>query len=109
MSEAAAALIDDEANELLFSAASVWEVAIKSALRRSHFMVEPQALRRSLFDSGYSEIPITGEHAAAVARLPGIHKDPFDRLLVAQASVEGAVLLTADAQLAEYAGPVRRV
>ena len=109
LSREAQALIEDEANELLFSAVTIWEVAIKHGLGRADFDAEPHDLRRGLIQSGYSEIPVTGEHAAAVARLPAIHKDPFDRLLVAQATVEDAVLLTADGRLADYAGPVRRV
>jgi PIN domain nuclease of toxin-antitoxin system len=105
----AATLITDEANELMFSAASIWEVAIKSGLGRQEFSADPHILRRGLFQSGYVELPITSEHAAAVKMLPALHKDPVDRLLVAQAMVEGVALLTADAKLAEYGGPVRRV
>jgi PIN domain nuclease of toxin-antitoxin system len=109
MSPAAAALIDDQDNQLHFSAASIWEVAIKSGLGRSDFQVDPHLLRRGLLDNGYVELTITSEHAVAVARLPAIHKDPFDRMLVVQATAEGAVLLTSDAKVAEYDGPVRRV
>ncbi|MDB5476175.1 MAG: twitching motility protein PilT [Phenylobacterium sp.] len=105
----AATLIADEANELMFSAASIWEVAIKNGLGHADFRADPHQLRRGLTDNGYVEAPITGEHAAAVSRLPPVHRDPFDRLLVAQATVEGVTLLTADAKLAEYGAPVRRV
>ena len=66
-------------------------------------------LRRGLLDNGYVELPITSEHAVNVGTLPPFHKDPFDRLLLAQALVEGITLLTADAQLARYRGPVRKV
>ena len=104
---AAATLIDDEQNVLHFSAASIWEVAVKSARGRADFVVDPYLLRRGLLDNGYVEIAITSEHAAAVASLPPIHKDPFDRLLVAQAAVEGLTLLTVDADLARYPGPIR--
>jgi PIN domain nuclease of toxin-antitoxin system len=64
---------------------------------------------RPFLDNGYRELPIIGEHAAAVATLPMPHKDPFDRLLIAQASVEGIVLLTTDRVVAQYPGPIRRV
>ncbi len=103
---AAAKLIDDPANTLLFSAGSIWEVAIKRGLGRDDFQVDPHLLRRSLTDNGYIELPVTGAHAAAVCGLPPIHKDPFDRLLVAQATVEGVSLLTGDAKVLEYPGPI---
>jgi PIN domain nuclease of toxin-antitoxin system len=101
--------LNDPKNELMFSAVSLWEIAIKSSLGRDDFRVEPRVLRRGLLDNGYVEIPITSEHAVNVDSLPALHKDPFDRLLVAQALVEGITLLTADAQLARYRGPVRKV
>lgn len=96
-------------NELFFSVASLWEIAIKRSLGREDFKVDARVLRRSLLDNGYSELSILSEHAVAIDALPPIHKDPFDRLLVAQATVEGITLLTADSQVAEYPGPVRRV
>jgi PIN domain nuclease of toxin-antitoxin system len=93
----------------MFSAASIWEVAIKAALGRVDFDAEPHALRRGLLDNGYEEIVVTGLHGAYVAGLPPIHRDPFDRLLVAQASVEGVTLLTVDRTLALYPGPIQVV
>jgi len=93
----------------LFSVASVWEIAIKFALGRPDFRVDPRALRRGLLDNGYAELPVTADHALATLALPPIHKDPFDQLLVAQATVEGVVLLTADPTVAGYPGPVRLV
>jgi PIN domain nuclease of toxin-antitoxin system len=66
-------------------------------------------LRRSLLDNGYTELHLTSEHAIAMDALPPIHKDPFDRLLVAQATVEGIALLTADKILSRYPGPIRKV
>ena len=102
-------LLEDANNELLFSAASLWEVAIKSMLGRADFHVEPGVLRRGLLDNGYVELRIGSEHAAAVAGLPPIHKDPFDRILVAQAQVEGITLLTVDPLVAQYPGPVRKL
>ena len=109
LSAQARKLLEDPRNELLFSAASLWEVAIKSTLGREDFQVEPRLLRRGLLDNGYVELPVTSEHAVGIDTLPPHHKDPFDRLLLAQALVEGVVLLTADAQLARYSGPVRKV
>ena len=105
----AARLIEDEANMLLFSAASLWEVAIKSGLGRDDFRVDARLLRRGLLDNGYEELPILSAHAVMVDALPEIHKDPFDRMLVAQAQYEGVTLLTSDAVVARYPGPVRLV
>jgi PIN domain nuclease of toxin-antitoxin system len=102
----AADLIQDEANRLLFSAASIWEVAIKAGLNRPDFKVSAGRLRRALFENGYDELPITGRHAAAIANLPDIHKDPFDRILVAQAQVEDLTLCTSDRVLASYPGSI---
>lgn len=109
LSPAALKLIDSPANELLFSAASIWEVAVKRGLGRSDFQPDPRLLRRGLLDNGYGELPILSEHVVAIDSLPPIHKDPFDRLLVAQATVEGITLLTADSVVAQYPGPVRMV
>jgi PIN domain nuclease of toxin-antitoxin system len=95
--------------ELVFSAASLWEVAIKSMIGRPDFRVDARVLRRGLLENGYDELGVAGDHAVAVLNLPPLHKDPFDRMLVAQATVEGIVLLTADAMVAQYPGPVRRV
>lgn len=96
-------------NELIFSVASLWEIVIKCGLDRADFSVDPHLLRRGLLDNGYSELPILSKHVVATGTLPPIHKDPFDRLLVAQAIVEGITLLTADARVAEYPGPVQYV
>ncbi len=109
LSEAARALLDDFSNELLFSAANLWEIAIKSGLGRHDFRVDARLLRRGLLDSGYRELPITSEHAVALDGLPDIHKDPFDRILLAQSLIERVTLLTADPWLGRYPGPVRLV
>lgn len=109
LSATARTLLDDPQNELLFSAASLWEVAIKRGLGRDDFRVDPRLLRRGLLDNGYSELAITSQHAVAIEGLPPIHKDPFDRILVAQSIVEGIALLTTDPVVAQYPGPVRRV
>lgn len=105
----ARALIEAPRNELLFSAASIWEVVIKRSLGREDFRVDPPLLRRRLLENGYSELPVTSEHAVAAHGLPPIHRDPFDRILVAQAKTEGMTLLTSDHVVGEYAGPVLRV
>jgi len=102
----AVALIDDPANELLFSAVSLWEVVIKTGLGRADFRVDPHLLKRGLLDHGYVELAITADHALAVRALPVLHKDPFDRMLVAQATAEGAMLMTVDAEIAAYPGPI---
>jgi PIN domain nuclease of toxin-antitoxin system len=109
LSAAARKLLNDPRNELFFSAASLWEIAIKKALGREDFRVEARLLRRNLIENGYTELPITGEHAVNVEGLPRLHKDPFDRLLLAQAHSESITLVTADEQLAGYGGAVLKV
>ena len=99
-------LIADGNNTLFFSPASLWEIGIKQSLGRSDFRVDAAVLRRGLIDNQYQELPITGQHALAVSDLPSIHKDPFDRILLAQARHEGFSLLTSDSLLREYPGPV---
>jgi PIN domain nuclease of toxin-antitoxin system len=102
-------MLEDPRNELVFSVASLWEIVIKRGLGRSDFQVDARLLRRGLLENGYGELEIKGEHAVAVEGLPPIHKDPFDRILVAQSMVEGILLLTADPLVARYPGPVRKV
>lgn len=109
LSATARQLLDNPHNELVFSAASLWEITIKRGLGRSDFQVDARVLRRGLLDNGYQELAITSEHAVSVDSLPLVHKDPFDRILVAQATVEGIALLTSDALVARYPGPVRLV
>jgi len=109
LSAAARKLLNNRRNELLFSAASLWEIAIKNTLGREDFRVEPRLLRRGLLDNGYAELPVTSQHAVSIDVLPPLHKDPFDRMLLAQATCEGITLVTGDAQLARYPGPVRKV
>src|SRR5579862_2735366 len=107
LSKSARTLIDNPDNELLFSAASLWEVAIKRGLGRKDFKVDARLLRRGLLDNGYTELPIISDHIVAIESLPSIHNDPFDRILVAQATVEGGMLLTLDAVVLRYPGPIR--
>lgn len=106
LSAKAVDLLEDPANDLVFSAASIWEVAIKSAIGRPDFDLDAGLFRRALLESGYQELAITGAHAAAVAVLPDLHRDPFDRILIAQAVVEEIALLTADRAVLAYPGPV---
>ena len=109
LSRAAREFIGDPTHELAFSVVSLWEIAIKASLRRADFQVDVGSVRKRLFDNGYSEIAATGAHAAALANLPLVHKDPFDRMLIAQATVEGLTLVTGDPVVARYPGPVRFV
>ena len=102
-------LIDDPENQLFFSVVNIWEVAIKRGLGRDDFSVEPALLRRGLLDNGYNELTIVSDHAIVSGLLPLIHRDPFDRMLIAQATVEGMTLLTADPVVARYPGPIRAV
>jgi len=106
---AARSLLDDPENEPIFSSASLWEVAIKHGLGRGDFRVDARLLRRGLLDNGYGELPITSEHAVALDSVPRIHKDPFDRILIAQSMVEGITLVTADPLVAQYPAPIRMV
>jgi PIN domain nuclease of toxin-antitoxin system len=102
-------LMADPDNELLFSVASLWEIAIKHGLGRHDFQIDARLLRRGLIDNGYGELPILSQHAVAIDGLPQIHKDPVDRMLIAQAMVEGITLLTNDATVGQYQGSVRLV
>ncbi|TQV64670.1 MAG: type II toxin-antitoxin system VapC family toxin [Halothiobacillaceae bacterium] len=109
LSAQAREMIDDSRNTLFFSAASLWEIAIKRGLGRDDLQVDGRLLRRGLLDNGYLECPVTSEHAVTVDLLPAIHKDPFDRILIAQVMVEGLLLLTSDSLVAEYPGPIRKI
>ncbi|QPC87684.1 PIN domain-containing protein [Mesorhizobium sp. NBSH29] len=109
LSPIARRFLADAGNILLFSPVSLWEVAIKRSLGRPDFTADPRTLKRGLLENGYVEVPVTSTHAVAVAALPPIHKDPFDRMLVAQVLSEGVTLLTADSVLASYPISVRKV
>ncbi len=106
LSAGAVALIADNGNRKLFSAASIWEISIKERLGRADFLVDAIAFRRGLLANGYTELYVTSSHAIAAARLPILHKDPFDRMLLAQAVEENLILLTADAALIAFGPPV---
>jgi len=102
-------LLEDSANEVYYSAASLWEIAIKASLRKADFKVDLALLRPALAVMGLLELPVSGAHAEKLASLPPIHKDPFDRMLVAQSLSEPLVLLTNDTALAAYGAGVRVV
>ena len=109
LSDPARRLLDDPTSGFMFSAAVIWEVAIKSSLGRQDFVADPRLLRRGLLENGATDLTITSDHGLALVGLPPIHKDPFDRIQVAQARVEGLVLLTADPVVAHYGSPVELV
>lgn len=103
------ATVESGASEVLFSVASIWEIAIKAGLGRSDFVVKPAEIARTAVDIRFVELVIRSNAAALVAELPLYHRDPFDRVLVAQAIVEPATLYTADDRLTRYSELVRRV
>ncbi|WP_337189185.1 type II toxin-antitoxin system VapC family toxin [Phenylobacterium sp.] len=109
LSRVTRALIEDPANIPAFSAVSIWEIAIKRGLNRADFDVDPSILHRELLDSGYEEFAVTSAHAMVVQRLPLLHRDPFDRLMLAQAIAEGMTLLTADRLVLQYGQPARAI
>jgi PIN domain nuclease of toxin-antitoxin system len=109
LSKEARQLIEDPENDVFYSAASLWEIAIKSSLRRSDFRIDVAAFHAALPATGLVELPIRGVHAIAVTRLPEVHRDPFDRLLVAQSVTEPLVLVTNDEILGGYPAAVRLV
>lgn len=109
LSARARELLSEPTSGLMFSTAAIWEVAIKSRLGRPDFSVDPRLLRRGLLENGYAELAIEGDHTMATLDLPPLHKDPFDRIQVAQARIEGIVLLTNDERVADYGSPVELV
>jgi PIN domain nuclease of toxin-antitoxin system len=109
LSPKALELMNDDANDLFFSAASIWEIAIKASYQRADFMVNVPDLHSELLRNGYREVAVSSGHTFAVVHLPHLHKDPFDRMLLAQAMREDLTLVTADATLASYPGPILKV
>lgn len=107
MSERARKLVASNSVSLTFSWVSLWEVAIKSSLGRPNFNVDVNTLHARLLSNGFASLPIKLEHLSRVAGLPFVHRDPFDRLLVAQAAVERMVLLTSDRALSGYGAMVK--
>ncbi len=109
ISRVARALLEDSTNEFLFSVASLWEIALKRSRYPRAFAFEPREVRRQMLENDYEELPVLGPHSVAVDSLAPIHRDPFDRLLIAQAIVERITLLTVDATISHYPGPIRKV
>jgi PIN domain nuclease of toxin-antitoxin system len=109
LSEPVRRAILDPANDVLFSAASIWEIAVKATCQRADFVARPDIVAEEARDIGFIELPVYSGVASRVADLPPIHRDPFDRLLVAQAISEPAILYTADARLPAYSELVKRV
>jgi PIN domain nuclease of toxin-antitoxin system len=109
LSRAARQLLADPANQLHFSPVNIWEIAVKNAAGRPDFEVDTRVFRDELKQRGFIELSVTSEHALTLADLPVLHKDPFDRMLLAQAIVEHATLVTSDSHLARYPGPIQKV
>lgn len=101
ISEPVRRLLAEAGNQLTYSVTALWEIAIKNGSQRS-FDVDAQALRGLLQEEGFQELPVTGEHALALRRLPRLHRDPFDRILLAQALVENMTLITSDRDMLRY-------
>ena len=95
-------LLENPEHEIYYSAANLWEITIKSSLGRPDFQVDPERLLTVLPEMDFIELPITAGHAAAIVHLPTLHKDPFDRLLIAQAIVEDVPLLSVDSVFVQY-------
>jgi PIN domain nuclease of toxin-antitoxin system len=109
ISSGARSILMNPANQFVFSVSSIWEIAIKKGLGRADFPHDPRDMRRRLMENGYDELTIESRHVVMVDSMAPIHKDPFDRILIAQAMVEGITLLTADPVIAKYPGPIRKV
>lgn len=95
-------ILEATGNILTVSAATHWEISVKNSLARPDFDVDLTALRAGLLTNGYVELPVTAGHAAVLAGLPDLHRDPFDRMLIAQALSEGLTLVTADQKILQY-------
>ena len=109
LGNALSAAIKSPDNDVMFSAVSIWEIAIKSTLRKDGFQVAPEEILAAAIESGFTELPVRSAAAVQVARLPAHHRDPFDRLLIAQAMTEPATFYTADSQLEIYSELVHRI
>jgi PIN domain nuclease of toxin-antitoxin system len=109
ISRSARTILNDPENSFSFSAVSIWEIAIKRSIGKLDQGIDSRTIRRELIEMEYEELAVLGQHAVAVEGLPWIHKDPFDRLLIAQAVVEEITLLTVDSTIARYPGPIRKV
>jgi PIN domain nuclease of toxin-antitoxin system len=96
------AMLEAPEQQIYFSAVNIWEIAIKRALERPDFTAEPGPIRAAALDTGFKELPFSGIHATAVRHLPNHHRDPFDRLLIAQAKSEPLLLMSNDPLIARY-------
>lgn len=90
-------IITNYNNEIYFSVANIWEIAIKKALKKIE--IDPEILRKGLFENGFKELAVKSEHVLNTLKLPNMHQDPFDRILVSQARVENHTLITADSKI----------
>jgi PIN domain nuclease of toxin-antitoxin system len=104
LSEARRAALDDRAHELHFSVVSLWELGIKVVTSRGTYSADVPLLRQRMLGRGYKEVQVTGEHALRNMQLPLLHRDPFDRILIAQAQVEEFSLVTDDSIIRRYPG-----
>jgi len=109
LSATAQTLLTSQDNRLFFSIASLWEIAIKRSLNRPDFTVDPALLLRDLQANDYQELGISSAHTLAVTAMPWLHRDPFDRILIAQANIDGLLLITADSTIARYPGPIKLI
>jgi PIN domain nuclease of toxin-antitoxin system len=109
LSPQAREIIGSSGNAIFFSVASLWEIEIKATLGREDFRDETVGFRRGLIENDYLELPISGEHALSLRHLPSLHRDPFDRILLAQSLSDNLLLLTSDETLARYPLSVRKV
>jgi PIN domain nuclease of toxin-antitoxin system len=105
----ARALLEDASNEVTFSVASLWEIAIKYGLNRKEFPFDPRRVRSGGLAMGFKELSITSEHAFQTTLLPHLHGDPFDRLLIAQAAAENLTFLTSDKKVSRYPGAIKKI
>ncbi|MEK6398097.1 MAG: type II toxin-antitoxin system VapC family toxin [Terriglobus sp.] len=105
LSRSARECISDPRNRFCFSSASIWELSIKALRRPDTFKIDVEHLRDSLLLLGYQEISIESSHGLATKQLPFLHHDPFDRILIAQAIVEGLTLATVDEDILRYSAP----
>lgn len=99
-------ILSDVNNVAYFSACSIWEIAVKLSAGAYDLLVDPAQLSAALTDGGFMELPILSSHAAKVAELPGHHRDPFDRMLIAQSWVEQLALITHNKMLTRYSDTV---
>jgi PIN domain nuclease of toxin-antitoxin system len=109
LSELARKMLLDNRNTLFFSAANIWEIVIKKGIGRDDFKVDPERMRKMLVLNDYKELAITAEHVLRVSALPSLHKDPFDRMLIAQARSEGMLLMTVDSAVIAYGEGIHAV